>query len=173
MPERLHNLIVRPLAPMDLPAALRIQAECYPAFLREDEAAFASRLQIAATYCLAAFKGDALIAYLLAHGWTREAPPSVGTILPPAGPHDVLFLHDLAVSALGRGSGIGAHLVDRALRQAARDGIAEAELIAVEGAAAYWQRLGFTEPIVTSTLATKVAGYGPRARWMRRDIRTL
>lgn len=111
-----------------------------------------------------------LIAYLLAHGWRSQAPPPVGAILAQQGASEVLFIHDLAVSAAGRGSGIGRRLVDRAFKLAARDGLTRAELIAVEGAASYWRGLGFIETKAPPALAAKVAYYGPEARWMTRSI---
>lgn len=163
-------IIVRPLRPSDLPAALALQSQTYPSFLLEDEAAFASRLRVAAPYCLAATRGEALIGYLLAHGWPSQAPPPVGSVLAPDAPSEVLFLHDLAVSAAGRGEGVGRKLVARAFELAARDGLRIAELIAVEGAASYWRTLGFVETFAPPGLAAKVAGYGPEARWMTRQI---
>ena len=162
---------VRPLELADLPAALAIQSETYPAFLLEDERAFASRLDLAASYCLAATHDGALIAYLLAHGWPRQAPPAVGTVLGADAASEVLFIHDLAVSPARRGSGIGRILVARAFELAAGDGLETAELIAVEGAASYWRTLGFAEAATSADLAAKVAAYGPRARWMTREIR--
>jgi predicted N-acetyltransferase YhbS len=123
-----------------------------------------------ASCCLAATRGEVLIAYLLAHGWPGESPPPVGALLEQQGASDVLFIHDLAVSSAGRGSGIGRRLVDRALELAAQDGLTRAELIAVEGAASYWRRLGFAEPATPAALAAKVASYGQEARWMTRNI---
>ncbi len=161
---------IRPLERRDLPAALAIQSATYPAFLLEDEAAFASRLDVAASYCLAGVRGDVLVAYLLAQGWPGREPPSIGTVLEPAITGEALFIHDLAVSSEGRGSGIGSRLVSRAVALAAGDGFRRAELIAVEGAASYWRTLGFTEPAVTPALAAKVAGYGGGARWMERAL---
>lgn len=79
----------------------------------------------------------------------------------------MLFLHDLALTPAARGLRVGERLVAAALEAARRDGLTEAELIAVEGAAGYWRRLGFVEPAMTPALATKVAGYGDAARWMR------
>lgn len=164
------TISIRPLERRDLPAALAIQSATYPAFLLEDEPAFASRLDVAAAYCLAALRGDTLIAYLLAHGWPSREPPSVGTVLEPAITGEALFIHDLAVSSAGRGSGIGGKLVAHAVALAASDGLRRAELIAVEGAASYWRTLGFTEPAIAPALAAKVAGYGASARWMERDL---
>ncbi len=162
------SLTIRPLEPGDVPAALAIQAQAYPAFLREDEPAFASRIATKASYCFAATREGALVAYLLAHGWASLAPPPVGTILPVEAPSEVLFIHDLAVSPQGRGSGIGRDLVRRAFELAGRDGLDRAELIAVEGAAPYWASLGFESAHCSAALAAKVGVYGPQACLMRR-----
>jgi predicted N-acetyltransferase YhbS len=163
--------VIRRLVAGDLPAALAIQATNYPAFLCEDEVAFASRLTLPAAYCLAAERDGELIGYLLAHGWAAGAPPAVGTLLDGAGvTNQVMFLHDLAVSVKGQGAGVGRSLVEAGFALAARDGIVRAELIAVEGAAGYWRRLGFAEEACPPALAAKVAGYGAEARWMARRL---
>jgi len=162
---------LRPLERADLSAALAIQSETYPAFLLEDERAFASRLNLAASYCLAATHDGTLIAYLLAHGWPRQAPPAVGTVLGTDAASEVLFVHDLAVSSARRGAGVGRTLMTRAFALASGDGLETAELIAVEGAASYWRTLGFAEAAASADLAAKVAAYGPRARWMTREIK--
>lgn len=164
------DLIIAPLAQADLPAAVRLQRDVYPAFLIEDEAAFQSRLELPDACCLAARLDGRLAGYLLAHGWAAEAPPPVGARLAPAGPAQVLFIHDLAVSPRARGRKVGEALIARALGRAAEAGLGRAELIAVEGAADYWRRLGFMETQTSPQLAAKVAAYGPRARWMTRQI---
>ena len=170
MPDRTSPIALRRLEARDLAAALAIQAQSYPAFLREDEAAFASRLDLLAGYCLAAERDGRLIAYLLAHGWPRAAPPAIGDRLDPAAPSQVLYIHDLAVSPEGRGVGAGRALVDLAFDLASHDGLTTAELIAVEGAAPYGRALGFTEPSIPPALAATVAAYGPAARWMSRPL---
>lgn len=119
---------------------------------------------------MAARRAGALIGYLLAHGWPRGSPPAVGTVLNPLAARDVLFLHDLALAPAARGLGVGERLVAAALDAARRDGLTDADLIAVEGAAGYWRRLGFREAPMTDVLATKVAGYGMAARWMTRRL---
>lgn len=164
------KMTLRPMRPDDLAQALVLQEQVYPAFLVEPAEAFASRLAVAAPYCLVAERDGVLLGYLLAHGWPGETPPPVGAVLDPAQRGDTLFLHDLAVAATGRGAGIGEALVARAVALAAADGLRRAELIAVEGAAAYWQQLGFVAVPPAPALAAKVAGYGPAARWMARPI---
>lgn len=168
---RNHTAIsIDPLRRHDLPAALNIQKAAYPPFLVEDEGPFLSRITLANSYCFAARRGEELVGYLLAHGWKRQSPPAVGTTLTDDVPSEVLFIHDLAVSSSGRGLAVGQHLIERAFALAARDGLRCAELIAVEGAADYWRRLGFGEAAIPAELSKKVAAYGALARWMTRDI---
>lgn len=168
---RMSAPILSPLQPRHLAQALTLQSQVYPAFLVEPEAAFASRLHVAAPFNLAAERDGTLLAYLLAHGWTRESPPPVGAVLDAARTGDTLYLHDLAVADAARGTGIGRALVERAFALAAAKGLERAELIAVEGAADYWARLGFRAETPAPALAAKVAHYGPAARWMWRPLR--
>ncbi|MEW4448384.1 GNAT family N-acetyltransferase [Qipengyuania sp. JC766] len=164
------ELRIVPLEPGDVPAALAIQREVYPTFLVEGADAFLGRIALGTSFCLAAKHENTLVGYLLAHGWTRRSPPALSVALDPDTPAEILFLHDLAVSESGRGTCAGRRLVRRAFRMAAQAGLAEAELVAVEGAADYWQRLGFAEGEVSGELAAKIAAYGSRARWMTRQV---
>lgn len=154
----------------DLATAVAIQAEIYPPALRESSEAFASRLDLASSYCLGAKRDEAMIAYLLAHGWPSRAPPPVDTVLTAGEPIEVLFIHGLAVAPAGRGSAIGRRLIAKAFELAARKGLYRAELIAVEGAAPYWQSLGFVAAAMPPPLADKIAAYGPNACWMEREF---
>ncbi|WP_241557368.1 GNAT family N-acetyltransferase [Croceibacterium ferulae] len=161
---------LKALGPQDLPAALEIQAGAYPAFMVEDAPAFLSRITLAASYCLAAWRGGEMLGYLLAHGWKRQSPPAVGAVLKDGTPGEVLYLHDLAVAAAGRDLRIGRQLVTRAFAMAAQDGLRSAELIAVEGAADYWRRLGFAERAVADDLKARIMTYGSQARFMTAPI---
>lgn len=161
---------IEPLRQQDLPAALNVQRAAYPPFLVEGEDAFLSRINLAASYCLAAKQGEALLGYLLAHGWKRQSPPALGALLEDGVPSEVLFIHDLAVSSSSRGLRVGERLITHAIRLAAQDGLRSAELIAVEGAADYWRRLGFVEAAASGELLEKLGTYGTHARWMTREI---
>lgn len=154
----------------DLAAALVIQSQAYPAFLQESAASFASRLEASQSYCLTAQRQGQPIGYLLAHGWPRNAPPELGAPLVEFAPPEILFIHDLAVAAAGQGLGIGRRLVDHAFDRAVSDGLKSAELVAVEGAASFWQAMGFAELDASPEIAAKLAGYGRRAKWMGRAI---
>ena len=170
MPGEPRTLSVAPLTRGDLPAALGLQRETYPPFLVEDEAVFLNRLDLTASYCLAAKQAGQLGGYLLAHGWRRRSPPALGTLVDDGAPSEVLFIHDLAVAPGCRGQGVGERLIARAFAMAAHDGLRSAELIAVEGAAGYWRRLGFTAGALSDALSAKVRPYGTLACWMTRDI---
>lgn len=161
---------IHALSTRDLPAALAIQSAIYPAFLIETERAFRSRIERTNGYCLAATRGETLLGYILAHGWARGSPPPVGTLLAPDVPDEVLFIHDLAVAPAGRGLAIGERLVAGAIDRAVQNGLRRAELIAVEGAATYWQRLGFVAERGSDALQATLASYGAEARWMTRAI---
>lgn len=163
-------VLLEQLRPLHVPAALQIQSEAYPAFLVEEEHVFVSRINLANSYCYAAIRRGELLGYLLAHGWRRGTPAPVGTALTDGIPSEVLFIHDLATASSGRGLGIGRKLIFHAFEAAAQDGLQDAELIAVEGAADYWRRLGFVESRVSGALRAKLSTYGTRARWMTRAI---
>ena len=161
---------IEALRQQDLPAALNIQTEAYPPALIEEEAAFRSRINLAASYCLAARREDELLGYLLAHGWKRRSPPALGPLLAADVPSEVLFIHDLAVSSSSRGLGVGQKLITRAFALAAEDGLHSAELVAVEGAAGYWRQFGFVDAADSDELLEKLGMYGHGARWMTREI---
>lgn len=170
MPNTPCAFTIRRLHHRDLAAALAIQARTYPAFLQENEASFASRLDAAMPYCLAAHANSEPIGYLLAHAWPRSAPPALGVPLREAGPAEVLFIHDLAVAAAGRGHGVGRKLMDQAVDLAVHDGLRFAELVAVAGAAGFWRAMGFAALNPSPEITAKLAGYGHGAIWMGRPI---
>lgn len=163
-------ITIEALGQDDLAEALELQRETYPPYLVEEEGAFISRINLATSYCLVAKHRERLLGYLLAHGWKHRSPPPLGASLADGASSEVLFIHDLAVSASSRSLGIGERLITRAFEMAAQDGVSSAELIAVEGAAHYWHRLGFVEEAISSALSEKVATYGTLARWMTRKI---
>lgn len=170
MPADTSPIAIRRFACSDLAHALAIQSQVYPAFLVESAASFSSRLDATMPYCFSATVEGQLVGYILAHGWHHHAPPPLGTPLDEIASADILFIHDLAVGTSGRGLGVGRRLVDRAFDLAVSDGLRSAELIAVGGAAGFWQAMGFTAFDATPEIAAKLAGYGRGATWMGRAI---
>ena len=159
---------IAPMEPGDIPEALAIQAQAYPASLQEEAAVFAARLALSPSFCFTARRAGAMVGYLIAHGWDRANPPVIGTLTRPAGASEVLYIHDLAIAPDARGLRLGERLVGCAFDAARASGLCEAELVAVEDAHGFWHRLGFREGH-SAAIAAKLASYGAEARWMRRD----
>lgn len=160
--------MIRAFAPSDLPAALELQAVGYPAHLHDGEVAFASRPLVAPAWCWVAETEGRLDGYLLSHPWGSMAPPAPDTVLPATeGP--VWYVHDLSVAPHARGTGVGKALLETC--RAAHPDVGRSELIAVEGAAAYWARLGWAAvEAPPAALAAKVAAYGPEAVYMAKRL---
>lgn len=106
----------------------------------------------------------------MAYPWTGDAAPALNTLI-AAIPADasVMYLHDLALAPDVRGGGWSRPIVERLARDAGSAGWPALTLVAVNDAAPFWERHGFTiaEP---PGMAAKLAGYGPDARYMVRRL---
>jgi GNAT superfamily N-acetyltransferase len=162
---------VRPMRVGDLPAVLELQHRAYPPALHDSAAAFESRMRLAPEMNLVHEIDGVLAAYLVSHPWSRRAPPPVDTVLKAVPAADrCWFVHDLTVSPDHRGRGLARTIVAAGRRAATSEGLLLAELIAVAGAAPFWRRVGFASVVAEPALAAKVAGYGPEAIYMQRDV---
>lgn len=164
------DLVLRPMSPQDLPAVLDLQARGYPAALHDSETAFLSRMALAPELNLTAWLGELLAGYLVSHPWRAGSPPPVDAVLERETPAQCWYVHDLSVAEVARGTGLGRTLLGAGRDRAMNLGLTRSELIAVEGAAPFWRRQGWTQPsAITAELASKVAGYGPAAVFMTRE----
>lgn len=164
-------LHIRPARMADLPAIMRIQAQCYTAIVPESAASMGAKIQASPDTCLVASAGtDAdLCAYFLAVPWRFDSPPSLDQAhcTLPAEP-DCLYLHDLAVAPARRSTGAGHALVQKMLAVFRDSPFDKACLIAIQGARTYWQKHGF-EPVLplAPALHHQISGYGADARYMQ------
>lgn len=94
--------------------------------------------------------------------WNRELP------LLPAQSH-TLYVHDLALGAVARGSGLASRLVGTVLQRARHARFTHAMLVAVQDSQRFWQRQGFTVRPIAGP-ATTLQGYGDDARLMTRPL---
>ncbi|MFN7130337.1 MAG: GNAT family N-acetyltransferase, partial [Brevundimonas sp.] len=152
------DLVLRPMSPQDLPAVLDLQARGYPAALHDSETAFLSRMALAPELNLTAWRGEDLAGYLVSHPWAAGSPPPVDAVLDPATPAECWYIHDLSVAQAARGLGLGKILLAAGRDAAMARELTRSELIAVEGAATFWRRQGWTAPAaIAPDLALKVA----------------
>jgi len=158
------------MTPADLDGVVRVAAEAFPDH-PEDRACFADRLALYPAGCrVLADTDDAVAGYLIAYPWRLDDAPALNARLAALPPDpDVLYLHDLALSAAARGGGRAAPAVDLAVRTAQAAGLSRIALVAVNRAAPFWARQGFA-PRSSPILAGKLSGYGQDAVYMTRAV---
>ena len=109
LPPDADALTLAPLRAGDMPAVMRIQAQCYSAIVPESLQSMSAKQQAAPGTCHAAWRQGALVGYLLALPVRALALPALDspacTIDPAA---DALYLHDLALAPAARGWACGA-----------------------------------------------------------------
>lgn len=137
----------------------------------EERACFANRLALHPRGCFVLGDEDGgVFGYLAAYPWTRGSAPALNALI-PALPEaaDLVYLHDLALRPDARGAGHARPVVEQLAKQARSDGWPALALVAVNDAAAFWERLGFVAE-TPPDMAGKLAGYGPDARYMVRPL---
>ncbi|RZJ05098.1 MAG: GNAT family N-acetyltransferase [Brevundimonas sp.] len=154
----------------DLDAVVRVAAAGFPDHF-EDRACFENRLALYPRGCfvLASEVGES-VGYLVAYPWLRDSAPALNSLiaaLPEAA--ELIYLHDLALAPEARGGGHTGPIVERLADQARADGWTEMALVAVNGAAPFWEGRGFVV-VETPALAAKLRSYGPDARYMVRRL---
>ncbi len=156
------------MVPGDIPGVARVAAEVHPAFPERD-AVLASKQALFPAGCLALEQDGAILGYALSHPWIDGPVPKLDTEL-GALPREptLLYLHDLALSRPAQGMGLAAEGAERVVRAALEAGFRRIALVAVNGSAPFWTRLGFEDAPAPAGLA---ASYGEDARYMRRGLR--
>lgn len=155
----------RPMTAADLPAVSAIAAEVHPDF-PEDDAVFAERQRLFPAGCKVLEGGGRLAAYVLSHPWQAGSCPPLNVLLGALPePASTYYIHDIALLPAARGTGAAGEIVAALKAEAKSAGFAEISLVAVNGSAGFWRRMGFTETSIPA-LAPKLASYGADARHM-------
>lgn len=164
--------VIRPLTQADMSAVAELQLVAYQPLYHEDQAVLESRRSAAPDLCLGAFDAGKLLAYILSHPWPAGSPPAIGVRLATPEPGlDNWFIHDLAIGPAARGLGLGRTLAASAVQAARQAGLVRGDLIAVQGAWSFWEKMGYRPAAdLQPVLAAKVAAYGPDARYMTIDL---
>ena len=166
----LPDLKWRAMTAADLDAVAAIAAVGFPDHF-EGRDCFANRLALNPSGCFVlAGEGCSPRGYLIAYPWTEDAAPALNTVIDTI-PDDasVMYLHDLALDPSVRGGGWSRPIVERLAVDARAAGWPTLALVAVNDAAPFWERHGFTV-VGPPGMADKLAGYGPDARYMVRRL---
>ena len=154
----------------DLDGVVRIAAIGFPDHF-EGRACFENRLELHAPGCFVlAGTDDVPRGYLIAYPWIRNSAPALNALVDtiPADA-DVMYLHDLALHPDVRGGGWSRPVVERLAEEARVAGWPALALVAVNDATTFWARHGF-RVVESPALASKLASYGPDARYMVRPL---
>ncbi|KFZ36442.1 hypothetical protein HR45_16635 [Shewanella mangrovi] len=159
-------MLFRPISRNDWPTIATIQQSCYVNGLLESIDVLKSKQRMAPDCCFILLSQQQAVGYCLAHPWTNVSPPELHQSLELPEVTDSLYLHDIAVLPSGRGLGLAQAVVAELAQMAQQRRYQSLSLVAVAGAASYWQRLGF-EPCPTKK---DLRVYGSSAVYMQRLI---
>ncbi|MHA6913249.1 GNAT family N-acetyltransferase [Ralstonia pseudosolanacearum] len=170
----MSDVTIRPVTDADLPGVLAVQQACYGNALLEPAEALASRWARSPALCLVAVHGTQLVGYLLSHAWHAWAPPKLHVPLPPADATHadrIWFVHDMAIAPAGRGQRLGERLHAAAGTAARAQGLHRSCLVAVQGAEAFWRRLGYQPASADAAQQQALhAVYGDDAQLMEQTV---
>ena len=159
----------RQMTEADLPAVESVGRSVH-ASNPEDLGIYAERLALHPHGCFVLQGGERIIGYILSHPWLSGQPPQLNSFLerlPPA--PDTFYVHDVALLPEARGAGAGSAGVDLLVRQAVREGFTNLSLVAVNGAAPFWQRHGF-RVMDGAAIRPRLRSYGEAASFMVRIL---
>ncbi|WP_409605830.1 GNAT family N-acetyltransferase [Brevundimonas sp.] len=161
LPPLSNRLSWRPMLAGDLDAVVEIAGLGFPDHF-EGRDCFENRLALSPDGCFVLAGADGAVkGYLVAYPWRAQDAPALDTLIEaiPADA-DVLYLHDLALHPDARGGGWTGPIIEQLARSAKAAGWPAIALVAVNDAAPFWEKRGFTV-VKTAEMATKLAGYGP------------
>lgn len=169
-----HFFHIRRASLHDLAAIERIQHECYGADFHEGQDAFANKIRQAPDYCLVAecAQGTVLGYFMCLLASVERFPCLHADDFQCPGDPDILYLHDMALSASARGRGLRQAFL-AAIYSTARQNQAlkDVFLVAVQGAEVVWEREGF-QPVNARAvgLSASLETYGSSAVLMKKPL---
>ena len=137
-------MTLRALTAGDVAAIAGLEAVVYEPSLHVSDEAFLRLIEIYPEGALGCFDDDGLCGYAFAVPLTAGSILDLREPLPAVPPDaDTFYIHDVAVAPRCRGAGVGRILVRGLLDLARTARFTRAELVAVQGAAPFWERFGF------------------------------
>lgn len=132
--------------------------------LGEPAGIFAERISLCPEGCHVLMSGPEMVGHAITHPWRRGTPPAMnqrlGSLPLDA---DCWYIHEVVLAEQARGRG-GVRAILQVLQEAAtaRE-LRVIALVAVEGAFAYWEGLGFRQVPLTGA---QIGSYGGQAAYM-------
>lgn len=153
----------------DLPRVEQVGETVHPDY-PEDPTVFCERLQLYPAGCFVLDGAHGIEGYAIGHPWTLGRPPALNTHLRrlPV-PADTFYVHDVALMAGLRGTGLGVAAVELLAHQAREWRLTSLSLVAVGGSERFWSKQGFAVVALVGMQA-KLASYGAAARFMVRPL---
>jgi len=133
----------RAMTTSDLAAVAVLSARVHPNYPERPEV-LAEKFRLFPQGCFALAGGKAIAGYCFSHPWRKGAPPSLDTFLEEL-PRDAnsYFIHDLTLDVSMRKKNLPAALVPDLICAAQEAGLPHMALVAVNGSAPFWSRMGF------------------------------
>lgn len=159
----------RPATPADVPEIAEISSITLAGY-PEEAVIFEELIRLSPAGCHVLTVSEAIAGYLVSHPWTRRLPPPLNTPIGalPQKP-DSWYIHDLSLLESARGFGAAREAVEIAAHCAVGAGLSNLSLVAVNGAAGFWEARGFT-PLMDEEVAARIASYGEDALYMERAV---
>ena len=121
--------------------------------------------------CFTLADATAIHGYCFSHPWNKAAPPALDTLLGalPKQP-DSYFIHDLTLDDTMRRRNLAARLMPELVRAARGEKLSHLTLVAVNGSAPFWSRMGFRRNADEAVQESARAKYGAGAVHMEQDL---
>jgi ribosomal protein S18 acetylase RimI-like enzyme len=161
------GLQIRPMQAQDVPAMLRVQAQCYEPAMNEPGEVLLARFVACPDTAWVALDGQGQVgAYLVAYRSRVGKVTPLGHAFAHARDADVLYLHDLAIGTALRGRGVAQQLVQHGRDHARLRGLQGLALVSVNDTVAFWQRMGLAVVPVQGDAACALGTYPQPAHHM-------
>lgn len=145
MTTNVRQMCILPMQAAHLLAVEELENKVFSAPFNEPLEVHEARFRLSPSTCFVAIDGERIAGFLIAHPWPEGTWPEMGEVVSsvPAS-NEVIYLHSCVVDPDYRGMKIAENLWLSLLNACRTNETRLIQLVAVDGAHAYWERLGFT-----------------------------
>jgi ribosomal protein S18 acetylase RimI-like enzyme len=160
----------RTMTAPDLAAVAELATRVHPNYPERPEV-LAEKFRLFPAGCFTLAGKGAVHGYCFSHPWLVSSPPSLDVFLGelPKQP-DSFFIHDLTLDASAQRRSLAAKLVPDLVHAARAAGLSHMTLVAVNGSAPFWSRMGFRRTADEAVQETARAKYDAVAVHMEQRL---